>query len=118
MRASLLQLLLLPLSVAAAERPSFSSTGCGDSKGCLYKPEHCVLNFDCVYAFSYAYDVEHERLIMEIFALLPLTSGQSGGWAAVGFSADDLMVCERSSFWRAYSRRFAGRRHRDAMLIF
>ncbi|KAI6197580.1 hypothetical protein M3Y94_01241300 [Aphelenchoides besseyi] len=67
----------------------FRTQGCGETKGCLFKPQNCIPYIDCSYAFSYVRDSSH--LFMELFAALPLHQGDKGGFVAVGFSKDDLM---------------------------
>uniref|UniRef100_A0A915N8N4 DOMON domain-containing protein n=1 Tax=Meloidogyne javanica TaxID=6303 RepID=A0A915N8N4_MELJA len=64
----------------------FDSSGCGLTKGCLFKPPNCNPYNDCSYALSYISD--DERVYFELLAQV---AGESNVWAAVGFSVDGLM---------------------------
>ncbi|CAK5029610.1 unnamed protein product [Meloidogyne enterolobii] len=65
----------------------FDSSGCGLTKGCLFKPPNCNPYNDCSYVLSYISD--DERVYFELLAQV---AGESNVWAAVGFSVDGLMV--------------------------
>ncbi|KAI6217193.1 Ferric-chelate reductase 1 [Aphelenchoides besseyi] len=86
----------------------FRTQGCGETKGCLFKPQNCIPYIDCSYAFSYVRDSSH--LFMELFAALPLHQGDKGGFVAVGFSKDDLMGSDTVTDCSSLSGRpFVGR---------
>ncbi|KAI6181922.1 Ferric-chelate reductase 1 [Aphelenchoides besseyi] len=86
----------------------FRTQGCGETKGCLFKPQNCIPYNDCSYAFSYVRDSSH--VFMELFATLPLYQGEKGGFVAVGFSKDDLMGSDTVTDCSSFSGRpFVGR---------
>lgn len=65
-------------------------TGCGSTKGCLFKPLGCDPNLDCTTAIIfYVVGPNQLRLEMSATALIPSVQQQ---YVAVAFSHDEVMV--------------------------
>ncbi|KAK0394774.1 hypothetical protein QR680_000926 [Steinernema hermaphroditum] len=72
---------ILPFTLA-----QFSTSGCGDTKGCVLSPQGCQAS-SCLRAFTYS-RVNSTVLEMELMARTPYATD---GFVAVGFSRDTFM---------------------------
>ncbi|TMS34457.1 hypothetical protein L596_002046 [Steinernema carpocapsae] len=93
----LVQLLSFAIFVVTVSEAQFSTSGCGQTKGCVLSPQGCQAS-DCSRAFTYS-RVNGSYLEFEIMAKIPY---ETNGYVAVGFSRDSLMgddtVTECASF--------------------
>uniref|UniRef100_A0A0K0EFQ3 ascorbate ferrireductase (transmembrane) n=1 Tax=Strongyloides stercoralis TaxID=6248 RepID=A0A0K0EFQ3_STRER len=93
----LLLFILLTIFCLSYCQVNFNTSECNTTKGCIFQPNNCNPNTDCVYFLSYYQ--QNNRLIIEIGGSI---STQNNAFIAVGFSSDPSMgddaVTECSSF--------------------